>query len=48
MEGENQIFNRCLFWKFGLASFQNFITIKDCGHFSFLEKPHQVAKIILK
>ena len=31
-----------------LLDLQNFITIKDCGHFSFLEKPHQVAKIILK
>ena len=31
-----------------LLNLQNFITIKDCGHFSFLEKPHQVAKILLK
>ena len=31
-----------------LLGLQNYKIIKNCGHFSFLEKPNQVAKIILK
>ena len=31
-----------------LLGLQNYKIIKNCGHFSFLEQPHQVAKIILR
>ena len=31
-----------------LLGLHNFKIIKNCGHFSFLEKPDQVAKILLK